>query len=237
MIGVCYTYPRGGAPLELPSGVRSLSHLNFGTALNPVKPSVSAQTAKPSGHMCNFEPNGSTPVPLTPWVPILKDYWPSTGPCYAYGIDAGLKRDAGGTHDNPIDRLVRALRRPLPPFSKPQHAALCYDGYLQTGEDKYTQKAYHDRTAHRRDRLYDVGARTRTRSAFVIEVQRQVKVNDAYGSGLVLHDEASVRMQIKAAGGNDIIIFAGANTTTARARVDEAVLAAIGWAIEMKGNA
>lgn len=226
-LAVCYTFPRpaGMRPLVLPPGVLSLELANFGKKPLPRLSSLSAQTANPNGRILNHEPDGLTPVPLDVWPGIFKAHWPSTGRVYAYGIDAGLREDAK-VHDNRMDRLCRALRRPLPPAERPQYAALAYDGYVTPSDTG--QKKYHDRTKHRRERLEEATRRNGVRSGWCIEVQRQIGVTSPYGDGLELHAPAAIDMQIKAAGTSDIIIFAGAQSAEVARRVDEAIL----WAIE-----
>lgn len=228
-LAVCYTFPRpaGMRPLVLPPGVLSLELANFGKKPSPRLSSLSAQTANPNGRILNHEPDGLTPVPLDVWPGILKAHWPSTGRVYAYGIDAGIRPSSTGkVWDNRMDRLCRALRRPLPPAEKPQFAALAYDGYVRPGYEQ--SKKYHDWTKHRRERLEEATRRNDVRSGWCIEVQRQIDVENAYGDGLTLHDDAAIDMQIKAAGTSDIIIFAGAQSAEVARRVDEAIL----WAIE-----
>jgi hypothetical protein len=229
-IGVCYTFPLQSPALQLPPGVLSIEHANCGTKITPVRPTISTQTAKPLGRLINFEPSGLAPTPLQHWPAIFKSAWPSTGRCWAYGIDASVNNPK---EDHPINRLALALRRPTRPGEPIQHAAFSVDGYPRLGYE--TPRNYLPWARWRSNRAEEVAKATGTRSAFCIEVQSQMIAADPYGDGAEIHDDATITMQIKAAGSNDIIIFAGARTPAARARVDEAVLRAIDLAQRMRG--
>lgn len=230
MIGVCITYPLQAPALKLPTGILSLEHANCGTRPKPVRPSISAQTAKPSGRIINFEPGGVAPTPLEEWPAIFRTCWPSTGHAYAYGIDCGT---SDPRWDHPTGRLAMALRRPTKPGRPIQHAAFTLDGYPRIGYE--TPRNYLPWARKRSQKLEEVAKATGTRSAFLIEVQAQMTTPEPYGDDLIIHDKWTVQMQIKAAGGNDLIIYAGATTPAARQRVDEAIQEAIEMAREMRG--
>lgn len=229
-IAVCYTFHLQGPALQLPSGVLSIEHANCGTRITPIRPSISCQTAKPNGRLINYEPAGLTPTPLEHWPAIFRSAWPSTGRCFAYGIDASVNNPK---EDHPIGRLVMALRRPTKPGQPIQHASFALDGYPRIGYE--TPRNYLPWARWRSSRLEEVAKASGTRSAFCIEVQAQMTEPEPYGNKVVIHDEATVAMQIKAAGSNDIVIYAGAETPEARKRVDEAVLRAIELAQRMRG--
>jgi hypothetical protein len=227
-IGVCYTFPLQAPALQLPAGILSIEHADCGRAGTPRRPSVSAQTARPNGRLLNFEPDNIVPTPLQHWPSIFKSGWPSTGRVFAYGIDCGLRQ-----YDHPLNRLVMALRRPTRPGEPIQYASFSLDGYPRPGYE--SPRNYLPWAKYRSARLEEVGRASKTRSAFCVEVQAQMGVDEPYGNDVVIHDRDTIAMQIKAAGSNDIIIFAGANTPTARERVDEAVLRAIDLAKDIKG--
>jgi hypothetical protein len=229
-IGVCYTFPLQAPALLLPEGVLSIEHANCGTRPTPVRPSISAQTAKPLGRLLNFEPAGLTPTPLKHWPAIFRSGWPSSGRCWAYGIDASVNDPR---QDHPIGRLAMALRRPIKPGQPIQHASFAVDGYPRHGYE--TRRNYLPWARWRSNRAEEVHKATGTRSAFCIEVQAQMTVDDPYGGGAVIHDEDTIAMQIQAAGGNDLLIYAGATTPETRKKVDAAVLRALELAQAMRG--